>query len=334
MTKLKLIGTGNYLPDLIVDNQMLSGIVETSDEWITTRTGISQRYLSSGEPTWHMGTEAARKALAAAELDAGQIDVIIVTTCSPDYFLPSMACIIQAEIGADNAFCFDLNAACTGFIYALDLAARYLQDPAIGYVLVVSAETVSKLVNYGDRRTCILFGDGASAIVCSRGGADDASALLATQLGCEGKNGHVLVSRALTVQHPFLQPGAVWPDRFGSHPDQTLTMDGKEVFKFAVRVMGDAVLAAVAKAGITLADLRYIIPHQANTRIVDAATRRMKAEPEQIISRLSHYGNTSSASIPICLDELIRAGRLQRGDKIAVSGFGAGLTYGAAVFIY
>ena len=334
MARLKMIGTGNYLPDLVVTNQMMSQIVETSDEWIMSRTGISERRLSNGEPTWHMAAEAARKALAVAGLCGSQIDVIMVTTITPDYYVPSTACILQAELGADRAFCFDMNAACTGFVYALDLAARYLQDPRIKNILIVSAENLSKLVDYSDRSTCVLFGDGASAVVCSRGEPDDASALLATRLGSEGKSGKYLVSRALRVGHPFLQSETIWPDRFGEHSEHYVTMDGQEVFKFAVRVLSDSVLEAASQAGVDLSELRYIIPHQANSRIVEAAARRMKASPEQMISRMVDFGNTSSASIPICLDELIRSGRLQRGEKVAICGFGAGLTYGAAIFIY
>ena len=334
MQRMKIIGTGSYLPDLVVTNQMMASVVETSDEWITSRTGISQRHLSSGEPTWFMAVKAARKGMEAAGVLAEAIDVIIVTTCTPDYYLPSTACIVQAELGASKAICFDLNAACSGFVYALDMAARYLQDLSIEHVLIIASENVSKLVDYGDRSICVLFGDGAGAVVCARAGQEDDSALLATQLGSEGQNGQVLVSRALKISHPFLADGAVWPDRFGSHEDHTLTMEGQEVFKFAVRVLADSVLETVAKAGVDLAQLRYIIPHQANERISDAAARRMKAEPEQIISRIADLGNTSSASIPLCLDELIRSGRLDRGDMVAICGFGAGLPYGAALYVY
>ncbi len=334
MHNLKIIGTGNYLPDLVVTNQMMSELVETSDEWITSRTGISERRLSTGEPTWHMASEAAKKAIAEAGLDPLTIDVIVVTTLTPDYYTPSTACIVQAEIGADNAFCFDLNAACTGFVYALDLAARYLQSPEFNNVLIISAENLSKLVDYSDRSTCVLFGDGASAVLCARSKPGEESALLATCLGSEGKNGQYLVTRALRVGHPFMKPDAVWPDRFGHQTDHYISMEGQEVFKFAVRVLSDSILAAAEKANVDLSELRYIIPHQANSRIVDAAARRMKADPAQMISRMSDFGNTSSASIPICLDELIRTGRLVRGEKVAICGFGGGLTYGAAIFIY
>jgi 3-oxoacyl-[acyl-carrier-protein] synthase III len=334
MCNLRIIGTGNYLPELVVTNQMMSEVVETSDEWITSRTGISERHLSAGEPTWYMASEAARKALANAGVESSLIDVIIVTTLTPDYYTPSTACIVQAEIGADNAFCMDINAACSGFVYALDMANRYLESPDCKHVLIISAENLCKITDYSDRTTCVLFGDGASAVLCRPCAADEQSRLLATKLGSEGKSGHFLVSRALTVDHPFMNQDDKWPDRFGDHHDPNIRMDGKEVFKFALRSMSESLLAAAAKAGVEIADLRYIIPHQANSRIVDAAAKLIKASPEQMVSRMSAFGNTSSASIPICLDELIQGGRLQRGDKVALCGFGGGLTYGAAIFIY
>lgn len=334
MRKLKIAGTGNYIPELVVTNQMMSQIVDTSDEWITTRTGISERHLSSGEPTWYMGREAALKALDVAGIRPEELDMIIVTTITPDYYTPSVSCLIQAEIGADNAFCFDVNAACTGFVYALDMAAQYIRNEAVDKILLVAAENISKLVDYSDRSTCVLFGDGASAVVCTTAAETENSDLLATVLGSEGKLSGCLVSRALQVQHPFLKPGAVHPDRFGHQSDHYVYMDGQEVFKFAVRVLADSVLQVIEKAKVEIKDLRYIIPHQANSRIVEAAARRMKADPVQIISRMDAYGNTSSASIPICLDELIRSGKLKRNEKVALCGFGAGLTYGAAIFSY
>ena len=334
MLNLKIIGTGNYLPELVVTNQMMSEIVETNDEWITSRTGISERHYSGGEPTWHMAAEAARRAVAASGVDPLDIDVILLTTVTPDYYTPSTACIVQAEIGADNAFCMDLNAACSGFVYALDVAARYLQAPEIKHVLIISAESLSKLSDFNDRSTCVLFGDGASAVVCGKAGAGEASYLHATRLGSEGKSAHVLVARALRVGHPFMAPSDIWDDRFGDSPGHFIGMEGQEVFKFAVRVMTESVQDVLAKAGIDISELRYIIPHQANSRIVEASTRRLKAKPEQIINRISSFGNTSSASIPICLDELIREDRLNRGDKIAVCGFGGGLTYAAALLTY
>lgn len=334
MRNLKIIGSGSYLPELVVTNQMLSEIVETSDEWITSRTGISERRFSGGEPTWHMASEAARKAVAAAGIDPLDISVIILTTVTPDYYTPATACIVQAEIGADNAFCYDMNGACSGFVYAIDLAARYLASEDIKNVLVVSAENLSKLSDFSDRATCVLFGDGASAVVCSRAAEGDSSSLLAAHLGAEGKNAHVLVARALKVGHPFMDPSAAWEDRFGDQPNHFIGMEGQEVYKFAVRVMTESIIKVVEEAGLTIADLKFIIPHQANSRIIDASAKRLKAAPGQMVYRMASFGNTSSASIPICLNELIEDGKLQRGDKVAFCGFGGGLTYGAALLTY
>lgn len=334
MLKIKIAGTGNYIPELVVTNEMYSKIVDTSDEWIKSRTGISERHLSAGEPTWYMAARAAEKAVEASGLPAEKIDLIVVTTTTPDYFFPSASSIVQDEIGAGNAFCFDLNAACTGFVYAVDLAARYLNTDGIESVLIVSAESVSKVTDYKDRSTCVLFGDAASAVVCTRGSESDQSSLMASHLGTKGEGGKYLVGKALEINHPFINQSDVWKDRFGHDSGHFLHMDGQEVYKFAVSAMTESIRKAAAKAGITLDQLKYIIPHQANSRIVEASAKRLKAKPEQMISRVSDYGNTSSASIPICIDELVREGKLVRGDLIAVCGFGSGLTYGAAIIRY
>jgi 3-oxoacyl-[acyl-carrier-protein] synthase-3 len=334
MFNLKIIGSGSFLPETVVTNDMMATIVDTNDEWITSRTGISERRLSSGEPTWYMGAEAARKALAASGLDPLQLDLIIVTTVTPDYYTPSTSCIIQDELGAKNAFCFDLNAACTGFVYSLDLAGRYLATDGAENILIVSTENLSKIVDYSDRSTCVLFGDGASAVVVTKAAPGEASCLMSTVLGAEGQGGGYLVSAALSLEHPFVTTDKVWPDRFNHQSGRFLSMSGQDVYKFAVRSMTDSILQAAEKAGISLDELHFIVPHQANSRIVDAAARRLKVDPAVMIQRMQDFGNTSSASIPICLDEMIRDGRLKRGDKVAISGFGGGLTYGAAIFVY
>ncbi|NCC76554.1 MAG: ketoacyl-ACP synthase III [Clostridia bacterium] len=334
MFDLKIIGTGSFIPETVVTNQMMAQIVDTNDEWITTRTGISERRLSSGEPTWYMGAQAAKKALEASGLDPLDIDMIVVTTITPDYYTPSTSCIIQDEIGAKKAFCFDMNAACTGFVYALDMAGRYLSTPGINNILIVSSENISKIVDYSDRSTCVLFGDGASAAIVSHAQPGDPSKLLSTVLGAEGDGGRVLVSAALELKHPFVPEDKVWPDRFNHTAGHFIAMSGQEVYKFAVRSMTDSIIQAAEKANLSLDELHFIVPHQANSRIVEAATRRMKVDPAIMIQRMQDFGNTSSASIPICLDEMIRDGKLRRGDKVAISGFGGGLTYGAAIFIY
>ncbi len=351
MRPLSIMGTGSYLPELTVDNHQMSEIVETSDAWILSRTGISSRHLSSGESTVDMGEAAARQALAAAGLDAEALGAIIVTTVTPDHFTPSVACEIQGRIGAANAFCFDVNAACTGFVYAIDMASRYLLDPEMQPILIVSSEALNKIVDYSDRTTCVLFGDAAGAVIVGRpeqavkapgasgadgsaAGAAGAAGLLGACLRSEGQNGGSLVSCALPVSHPFLKDNAIAPDPFGHTGNHFLTMNGQEVFRFAVRALAESVESAAAAAGIAVADIDWIIPHQANLRILDAAIRRLQVEPQKVVSRIRDLGNTSSASIPVCLDELVRDGRLQRGQTVAVAGFGGGLTYGGAIFRY
>ena len=339
MRPLTILGTGAFLPELIVDNHQMSGVVDTSDAWILSRTGISSRHLSAGESTADMGEAAARRAIEAAGITPEQISTIIVTTVTPDHYTPSTSCVIQARIGAINAFCFDLNAACTGFVYALDLASRYLLDPEMGPILIISSETLSKIVDYSDRTTCVLFGDAAAAVVVARPDSDllnpsSIPGILSSFLRAEGENGGALVSAALPVNHPFLQANDIRPDPFGHENGRFLSMNGQEVFRFAVRALSDSVMTAAEKAGISLNDIDWIVPHQANSRIMDAAIRRMQVAPEKVISRMRDLGNTSSASIPICLDELVRDGRLKRGQTVAIAGFGGGLTYGAAIFRY
>ena len=347
MRPLTILGTGTYLPEMTVDNHQMSGIVDTSDAWILSRTGISSRHLTAGESTSDMGEAAARRALEAAGIEAASLSAIIVTTLTPDHFTPSAACVIQARLGATNAFCYDINAACTGFVYALDLVSRYLQDPDMGPILIISSETLSKIIDYSDRTTCILFGDAAAAVVVARPDQDAANGKAATGLDLqevpgilssfmrsEGEGGSALVSAALPVRHPFLETANIRPDPFGHENGHYLSMNGQEVFRFAVRALSDSIIVAAEKAGVALEDIDWIVPHQANSRIMEAATRRMQVDPEKVISRMRDLGNTSSASIPICLDELVRDGRLKRGQTVAIAGFGGGLTYGAAIFRY
>lgn len=339
MRPMTILGTDSYLPELTVDNHQMSGIVDTSDAWILSRTGISSRHLSAGESTADMGEAAARRAIDAAGITPEQISAMIVTTVTPDHYTPSTACVIQARIGAVNAFCFDLNAACTGFVYALDLASRYLLDSEMGPILIISSETLSKIVDYSDRTTCVLFGDAAAAVVVSRPDTDllkpsSTPGILSSFMRAEGESGGALVSAALPVNHPFLQADDIRPDPFGHENGRFLSMNGQEVFRFAVRALSDSVITAAGKAEISLDEIDWIVPHQANSRIMDAAIRRMQVSPEKVISRMSDLGNTSSASIPICLDELVRDGRLKRGQTVAIAGFGGGLTYGAAIFRY
>ena len=321
-----IMGTGIYLPERVVTNEDLSTIVDTSDEWISTRTGMKERRFSSGEETWYMGWQAAEQALENAGLAAEQIDVIVVTSTTPDYYTPSMASVIQGELGATKAFAFDLNAACSGFVFAYDLAAHFLLNPAIEHVLIVSAESLTKLVDYTDRSTCVLFGDGAAAVVVGRNGGK----LIASDLGGDGKAADAIVSNALRSEHPFSEGESKFPRRF-AYEGQELYMDGHEVYRFAVRTLAEAARNVLEKSGVDKSELTLLVPHQANNRIIQAAARRLDLQEDQVFSYIEETGNISSATIPYCLHALFEKGELKKGDKIVICGFGAGLTYGASL---
>jgi 3-oxoacyl-[acyl-carrier-protein] synthase III len=326
MSGVFIAGSGMYVPSNIVTNDDMSKIVETSDEWISQRTGIRERRFSQGESNYFMGSVAARQAMDAAEVTGKEIDMIIATTCTPDYFYPNLACIVQGEIGAGNAFCWDLNAACTGFIYALDVAQHYL---AMGKknVLIVSSEVMSKQLDFTDRSTCVLFGDGAGAVVIK---ASDG--MYASYLKSDGGNAKSLVSRALKTQGMFAtDKDNPKYNKYEENSGHFIKMDGKDVYRFAVKAMTEAIGGACKNAEIDVSQLDLIIPHQANLRIIEAAAKRGGVSMDKIYANVSKYGNMSSACIPICLSELQEAGRLKRGDKLGLVGFGAGLTYGAAV---
>jgi len=348
----KILGTGSYLPDLVVENSRFSEIVETNDEWISSRTGIKSRHLSAGEATWEMGVKAARNAIDMAGIAPGKIDLIIVSTVTPDYISPNMACIIQAELGASNAFCFDINAACTGFIQAFDIAVRYLATPAVRNVLIVSTESLSKLTDYSDRKVCVLFGDGAGAVVISDGSkvAETETGLESDTnseenvdeyvyecfIGADGTSGHAIVGEAfMPARHPFIPADA--PEskpRYEHNNGSFFTMQGQEVYRFATTMMPYAIEKVLERSGIPMDQVDYIVPHQANDRILQSAAKRLGIPAEKMISHLSDMGNTSSASIPICLDREVRAGRIQRGQTLVLTGFGGGLTYGALLCQY
>lgn len=334
---IHILGTGSYTPPCTLTNADLANMVETNDEWIRTRTGISVRHVSDGEPTWYMGAEAAKQAIAEAGIDPAEIGLVIDTTITGEYCTPSMSCIVQRETGAVNAACFDLNAACSGFVYAMDTAHRFLMtDRTMKYALVVANESLSKITNYSDRSSCILFGDGAAAAVVEY--APDA--LYTSHLGADGTGAKFLYAHSALPHSPFVKQ-----ERFDALSDKemnvrqenweyTMLQDGKEVYRFATHALEKAARTAAEKIGFDLNELDKVVPHQANMRIIETAMKYLKQPMEKAVVNIDHHGNTSSASIPIALDEGIRSGQIQRGDKICLVGFGAGLTYAAIIMEY
>jgi len=310
------------VPDRVLTNADLAQMVETSDEWIVSRTGIRERrVVGPDDTTTSLATAAARQALARADLDPVQIDLIVVATCTPDQFLVSEACLVQAELGG-SAGAFDVGAACSGFVYALSTASQFVRAGVHERVLVIGVDTLTRHVDYTDRSTCILFGDGAGAVVLEA--TDEPRGLLSSVLGADG-GGH---------QHLYIPGwGALVPESAALFPEYRpyLKMNGNEVFRFAVRVMGESAAEAVARAGLTFADIDLLIPHQANVRIIDAAARRLDLPREKVWVNLDRYGNTSAASIPIAIAEAEAAGALHDGDNLVLVAFGGGLTWAAGV---
>jgi 3-oxoacyl-[acyl-carrier-protein] synthase-3 len=316
-----VVGWGKSVPRRVLTNDDLSRMVDTSDEWIRTRTGIRERHLAEdGETTSGMAIQAARRALEVAELKPAQLDLIIVATVTPDHLFPATACLVQDALGATHAAAFDLSAGCSGFVYGLSVAAHLLSAGAYQTAVVVGAETLSRITDWTDRATCVLFGDGAGAVVLQAG--ENQGGVLAAVLGADGSGGDVLQLPAggsrMPASHQTVAEGLHF-----------LRMRGREIYRFAVRAIPAATRAVLEKAGLSLADLNLLIPHQANQRIIDAAARALDLPPEMVCSNLERYGNTSAASIPIALSEAAEAGRIHPGDLVVCVGFGAGLTWGA-----
>lgn len=328
---INIIGTGNYLPSREVSNDELAQLVDTSDEWIVTRTGIKKRRVSDGELTYEMGANAANVAIKNANIDPMSIDIIIVSTVTADYITPSTACLIANSIGALNAsVCMDVNCACAGFVYALDMAKKYLSDDEYKTALVVSTEMLSKITDYSDRATCILFGDGAGACVIT-----ESDKLYASVQGSDPTGVSKLFGRGIEPSNPFMTKTF---DRLGDGLPETkghaLYQDGKEVYKFATRAMPKAIKLACEKAKINPEDLSLVISHQANLRILETAAKNLHLPMEKVFVNIHKYGNSSSACIPICIAEAVAEERLNRGDKFCIVGFGGGLVYGATVMEY
>lgn len=314
-------GVGSYVPEKVLTNDDLSKMVDTSHEWIVTRTGIEERRIADKDTaTSDLATKAALNALEDANVKPEEIDLIIVATVTPDHSFPSTACIVQSNIGATNAAAFDMSVGCSGFVYGLITGANFIQTGVYKRVLVIGAETLSKIVDWEDRNTCVLFGDGAGACVLER--CEEGYGILSYELGSDGSNGKVLIQQA---------GGSRMPASLETVENKlhSIEMEGKEVFKFAVRVMERSSLEALEKANLNLEDIDFLVPHQANIRIIDAAQKRLKLDKSKVCVNLNKYGNMSSASIPVSLDEVLRDGRIKKGDNVIMVAFGAGLTWGS-----
>ncbi len=334
MRTIRITGTGSALPGRIVTNKELEQMVETSDEWIRERTGIGERHVSVGETVVTLASEAACKALEQAGKRAEEIDLILVATCSPEQYLPCCACQVQAAIGAVNALAFDVNAACSGFLFALNTADAYLRTGLAENALVIGSEVLSKLVDWTDRGSCILFGDGAGAVVVER--CEASPGILGRALHSDGTGGGVLQCGARELTTPYARTSAAKTDQKQQTDDREhyIQMDGQEVYRFATRRVPQCIEEALADAGLAVPDIDLFVLHQANARIIDAVAKRLHADREKFPTNLERVGNLSSASIPVLLDELHRQGKLHRGDRIVLAGFGAGLTIGACVMTW
>lgn len=314
----RIFGTGSALPEKIITNDHLSEIMDTSDEWIQSRTGIQERRLVSGEETVaSLAIEAGKKALENSGCRAQEIQLVLAATCTSEYYFPNLACQVAAGLGIENAAAMDLNAACSGFLFALNTAHAYILAGIYDKVLIVGAETLSRVIDWKDRSTCVLFGDGAGACVV---GADE-TGMKAFVQHSDGTLGHVLTCTGQMLETPALNENVQM---------EALHMDGQAVFKFAVKKVPECIMEILEKTGDSLDDVKYFVLHQANKRILQSVAKRLHVPEEKFPMNLDKKGNTSAASIPILLDEMNRAGMLNRGDKIVLSGFGAGLTWGAA----
>ncbi len=318
-----ITGTGSYLPEKILTNFDLEKMVDTSDEWIKTRTGIENRRVADETmATSDLATKAARRAMQDAGVKAEELDMIIVATVTPDMAFPSTACIVQKNIGAINATAFDVEAACTGFIYGMVIAEQFIKTGFYKKVLVIGAETLSKFLDWEDRNTCVLFGDGAGAAIIEKTAKD--TGIMSSYLGADGKSGDCLTLPGGGSRNPATH----------NTVDNSLhyvKMDGNDVFKFAVRIMSSSALKALELGNLDVSEIDCLIPHQANIRIIKSAARRLKLPMDKVYINLNNYGNMSAASIPVALDEAVNTGKVKKGDNILLVAFGGGLTWGSTI---
>lgn len=321
--RVAITGTGSYLPERIMTNAHLADMVDTSDEWISTRTGIKERHIAADdEATSDMCEHAARRALKSAEISPAAVDMIVVATATPDMLLPSTACFVQELVGAKNAFCFDIGAACSGFLYAMETARQFIASGSVETALVIGAEKMSVVVDWEDRATCVLFGDGAGAAVLQA--SCDGRGIISTVMGSDGALADLLKVPGGGSRNPVSH-------RMIDERLPFIKMGGKEVFKNAVRYMCDAGQQALEKGGVSIDDIACIIPHQANMRIISAIADRVGVPLDRFYVNVDKVGNMSAASVPVALDEAVRSGRVKKGDLILSVVFGGGFTWGATV---
>lgn len=319
----KIAGVGMYLPERVLTNFDLEKMVDTSDEWITKRTGIKERHITRpDEFASDMAVIAAKEALEDANIKAEELDLILVSTISAEMVSPTAACLVQKELGAVNAAAIDMNTACSGFVSALIVAQQFIRAETYRHILVIGSDTMSKYTDWEDRTSCVLFGDGAGAAVLSP--CEDGDGILTYEMGADGAREGVLSIPSLKFSEEDLA-------RRGGEKKRTFWMDGSEVFKFAVRIMCESMMRSLQKAGLEIGDLDMLIPHQANIRIIDGAIKRLGISPERVYANIDRTGNTSSACVPMAICEAYRAGKIKKGDTIGLVGFGGGLTWASLV---
>lgn len=318
-----ILGTGKYVPEKIVTNHDLEKMVDTNDEWIRTRTGISERrILEDDKATSYMATEAAKKAIEDAGISPEDIGLIIVSTVTPDMAFPSTACLVQDNLGCTNAAAFDLEAACSGFLYGLSMAYGQIYAGLTKYVLLIGAETLSRIMDWTDRNTCVLFGDGAGAAVI--GHVPEGKGILSMDLGADGNGGKYLTQPAGGSLMPATEKTVEGRMHY-------IRMEGNEVFKFAVRTMAETSKKIIEKAEMDISDIDFLVPHQANIRIIESSRKKLKLDKDKVMINLDKYGNMSSASIPVALDEALKEGKINDNDNVILVGFGGGLTWGSCL---
>lgn len=320
--RTRICGTGSALPKKVVTNDDLSKIMDTSDEWISSRTGIRSRHLAVEENLTGLATDAAKQALEEAGIKAEELDMILAGTLSADKICPSLSCEIQRDLGAVNAVAFDINAACSGFMFALQTADAYIRCGQYKKILIVGGEILSKIMDWNDRSTCVLFGDGAGAAVVQ---ADEEYGVLGSVQGSDGAKGEALLCENRKVNNPYVT---------NSTELSYVYMNGQEVYKFAVKTVPKAIEEAVEKAGLTIEDIDLFVIHQANIRIIESVSKRLKVSMEKFPTILEECGNLSAGSVPVLLDKVNKEGMLKKGDKVVLAGFGAGLTWGASVLTW